>query len=116
MMLRNEKPLAVFSDGHDAFHEAVLRHLRLFDRHVADGTILRLDYVELAKGKGGRRDVHVVMFALPNEAWRFEAMIVLRTQLSGRSLDHERREGALLGYTDRQNDLYAAYLAGDPTS
>lgn len=110
MMLRMQKPLAVFADAYERFPQAVLRYLRLFDRHVAEGTLLRMDYVELAKAVGWARDIHVVMFAQPGEAWRFEAMVALRAELSNWSLEKERREGELLGYSDRQNDLYAAHV------
>jgi hypothetical protein len=55
--------------------------------------------------------VRYVFYALRNEAWRIPAMIlVLHQQLKvpGPSEAIDRITGALLGYTDEQNDAYCA--------
>lgn len=111
MMLRGEKPLAVFSDGYGCFPDVVERYLRWFDQHVERGRLLRLDYVEILSRPPGIRRLHVIMYSLPDEAWRFDAMIELRAQMSQWSADDERQEGELLGYSDWENDRYAEYLA-----
>ena len=41
MMLRREKPLAIFSDVEDAFPTVLFRYLRLFDRHVKSGQLVK---------------------------------------------------------------------------
>jgi hypothetical protein len=109
MMLRGEKPLAVFSDGLDYFPDVVLRYLRLFDRHVEAGRLVKRDYV--SPDPGARvKGWHTILYALPDEAWRIDAMIELR--LSGMwsagswTAAHERREGELLGYADWQVEYH----------
>lgn len=109
MMLRGEKPLAVFSDGLDHFPEVVLRYLRLFDRHVASGSFVKREYV-VPDTSGRARGWHTILFARAEETWRIDAMIELR--LSGMfpggpwTGAHERCEGELLGYADWQNDYH----------
>jgi hypothetical protein len=99
LMLKGVKPLAVFADWHGQYPEVVLRYLRLFDRHVASGRFVRRDHLQQAP----RYVVHYILFALPDEAWRIDAMIELKESESW-SPDHERREGELLGYEDWMND------------
>ncbi|MCT8002755.1 hypothetical protein NZL82_12810 [Sphingomonas sanguinis] len=45
LMLKGVKPLAMFVDGRDCFSAGVIRYLRLFDRRVAAGRIIRRDMV-----------------------------------------------------------------------
>jgi hypothetical protein len=53
LMLKGTKPLAMFADGEDYFPEAVLRYLRMFDRHVESGRFTRRDMVAVdSKGSG----------------------------------------------------------------
>ncbi len=106
MMLRGEKPLAVFVDGYDRFPEAVQRYLACFDRHVSEGVLLKREYV-VPDGaiRGGCKGWHTIIYALPEEAWRIDAMIALRLS-NQRSLDHEREEGRLLGYEEWQNEIW----------
>lgn len=116
MMLRREKPLAVFCDGMGYFPEVVLRYLRLFDRHVAAGRFVKREYV-VPDTSGRVRGWHTILFARAEEAWRIEAMIELR--LSGMwpggpwTPAHERREGELLGYADWQNDYHMIRYRND---
>lgn len=104
MMLRGVKPLAVFSDGYDHFPDAVVRYARMFDRHVALGRLVRRDYVEL----WGKHATHVILFATPSEEWRIDAMLDLRQHLGDWNIERERLQGALLGYTDEQNEVWIA--------
>lgn len=103
MMLRGEKPLAVFTDGHGCFPPAVERYLRLFDRHVASGRFVRRDFV-IPYVSRRTRGMHTI-FALADEAWRIDAMIVLRTSDTW-TFEQEREEGCLLGYAEWQNDIW----------
>ena len=107
MMLHGTKPLAIFVDDYGEFPEGVRRYLRSFDRHVAAGRFEKREYVDLrTRGAKEIRRVHVILYALPGESWRIDAMIELHGQLSHWSSEAERREGELLGYEDWQNDLW----------
>src|SRR6478672_2605613 len=108
MMLRGEKPLAIFSDVEGSFPAAVVRYLRMFDRHVLAGTLIRREHRETIEIRGELRTLLTVLYALPEEARRIHAMLDLRRNLSAWTKEHERREGALLGYTDTQNDAWIA--------
>ena len=113
MMLRGTKPLAVFSEVDGAFVEPLARYLRLFGRHVEAGRLLRKLHIERCHTAGlDGRELHVVLFALPAERWRIEAMIDLRRRLCAWTADDERTEGSLLGYSDWQNDLWLAKRFG----
>ncbi len=102
LMLQGVKPLAKFADYEGHFLEVVLRYLRMFDRHVAAGRLVRRDeFFERAKGL-----VHHVYFALPGEEWRIQAMIDLTSRPGRWTLEREREEGELLGYTSEQNDIW----------
>jgi hypothetical protein len=104
MMLRGEKPLAVFYDGVGAFPAAMLRYLRMFDRHTAAGRFVKREYVVPNQHVRG---THSILYALVDEAWRIDAMIELRLAMhEGWSAEMERREGELLGYSDWQNDAW----------
>ena len=100
LMLAGKKPLAVFVDGRDRFPEVVSRYLRLFDRHVASGTITRFDH--FSKASWG--ECHHIFFALPGEEWRFQAMLDLVFAGEPWTIVQERRQGELLGYDDWMND------------
>lgn len=104
-MLAGKKPLASFVDGKDSFPEVVLRHLRLFDRHVAEGRFVRRDHFSVIPGRK-QYTAHRILFALPGEEWRMQAMIDLMSGSATWSPAHERREGELLGYEDWMNDYW----------
>ena len=115
MMLRGEKPLANFCDVRDRFPEVVTRYLRLFDRHVASGRFIRHDHLSTAS-ESSQQVLHRILFALPGEEWRIQAMVELHEKQNWTQA-LERREGELLGYTDWQNDFYMAnYGVRFPTS
>ena len=113
MMLLGVKPLAVFSDILDRFPDVVTRYLRMFDRYCEAGVLEKREYVDLDnfRGADGRR-VLVVLYSLPNESWRIDAMIKLREQLSAWNAEAERMEGSLLGYQEWQNDIWMATRFG----
>lgn len=111
LMLEGKKPLASFVDGKGCFPEVVTRYIRLFDRHVAGGRIIRLDHFSDVPGK--RPYVcHRIVFALPGEEWRMQAMIDLMSSDEAWSPEHERRQGELLGYEDWMNDYWLEFVYG----
>lgn len=105
-MLRGTKPLSVFVDGKDRFPAAVCRYLRLFDRHVAAGRLVRHDHV--SETDWGTR--HHILYALPGEEWRFQAMLDLVLCEDPWSAAKERRQGELLGYADWMNDYWLEHI------
>ena len=110
-MLAGEKPLASFVDGRHCFPEAVQRYLRLFDRHVAGGRIVRRDHFSEAAGRRPEV-VHRILFALPGEEWRIQAMIDLMTGNLPWTPESERRQGELFGYKDWMNDYWLERVYG----
>jgi hypothetical protein len=109
MMLRREKPLAVFCDVIGA-QLVLLRYLRMFDRHVVLGTLIRREFHKAIDIRGECRDLLAIFYALPEETWRIDAMIELRRCMDHEpwTEEHERLEGSLLGYTNAQNDAWIA--------
>lgn len=113
-MLAGKKPLASFVDGKNCFPEVVARYLRLFDRHVAEGRILRMDHFCEVSGKRTYIN-HRILFALPGEEWRMQAMIDLMAGREPWSPEIERRQGELLGYDDWMNDYWLEFVYGKHT-
>jgi hypothetical protein len=105
MMIRGEKPLAVFCDGYDDFPDVVLRYLRMFDRHVAAGRFVKREYVVPERSHPKVRGWHTILYALPDEDWRIDEMIALRFNQEW-SREAEREEGRLLGYSDWQTEVW----------
>jgi hypothetical protein len=109
LMLDGRKPLAVFGDVYpsDWFDEL----LAPFEPFVASGQILRriIDTPAPALKQqhpdlDGMRDV---LFALPDQAWRIDAYVKdILNRTRDWDDDLERRQGALLGYEDWQNDWW----------
>lgn len=104
LMLAGVKPLAMFVDAKDRFPDVVARYLRLFDRHVAAGSLIRRDHLS-GHTQSRAYALHQILFALPSEAWRIDAMIELKV-FSTWTDEHERREGELLGYEGWMNDYW----------
>jgi hypothetical protein len=107
LMLEGRKPLAVFSDVGPV--RADQRQLELlFDRHVANGSILKREVIEpfeaLPHPAEGRSSVtvRIVLYAIPGQVWRMEAFLLLHRlgNRNGWNDIFERLEGALLGYED----------------
>ena len=104
LMLRGEKPLARFSRQLRPTVPVLERYLRLFDRHVEEGT-----FIKHITGSDPARRVERVYYALPGQEWRIAEMDALLDGKTPWTLACERREGELLGYTDSQNDFWIAY-------
>jgi len=84
----------------------MLRYLLMFDRHIATGRFVRHDAFEAFPGRHNLR-LHRILFALPGEEWRIDAMIeLLRSKVW--TAAEERREGELLGYEGWMNDWWIA--------
>ena len=81
----------------------VLRYWRLFDRHVARGTLTRREVIEAVQGGMTSR---TLFYTLPGHEWRAEAMLVLVRETKLWTDDRERRFGELLGYEMWQNDFW----------
>ncbi|WP_454280017.1 hypothetical protein [Sphingomonas sp. Marseille-Q8236] len=109
LMLKGVKPPAMFVDGRDCFPAGVIRYLRLFDRRVAAGRIIRRDMVTEASAYQNHA-VHRMLLVLLGQEWRIDAMIALKGSPEW-TPDHERREGQLLGYEDWMNDHWHDLIA-----
>ena len=112
LMLGGAKPLANFADAEGRYPQNMVRYLRMFDQHVATGRFIRRDNLEPFPG---RKDLclHRILFSLPDEEWRIDAMIeLMRSNVW--TAAQERREGELLGYEGWMNDWWVErrYLTG----
>lgn len=104
LMLDGSKPLAYFSDQYPATPEIKESLERLFDPYVDQRRFVKRECVTSALGRSTR----IVMYALPNQEWRINAMILLleTAAKSGWNERFERMQGSLLGYEDWQNDTF----------
>ena len=104
LMLKGFKPLSVFSHVETASGLASFLS-RYFEPLVECGELVsaRLD----DDGSTAR----TLMFALPNEAWRFEAYRLIADTARATNWNDalERIEGSLLGYTLDQNNQWISY-------
>ena len=119
-MLERGKPMAAFCIEYpNAFPPDLCEQIipeKAFAPYVADGTLERRELVEpLAKPlpnhphiRGTRR----VFYAVPHEAWRIDAYIMLldASAAAGWNEGFERLEGSLLGYEHWQTDIWLARL------
>lgn len=106
LMLQGSKPLSVFTDDEPStgsisplFPEAK------FDAHVAAGRFVKYEHAEPVDN--GLRRVRWVFYALPKEAWRINAYVLLfeTSKRSGWNEGFERMQGSLLGYSEQENDI-----------
>ncbi len=104
LMLKGEKPLALFSDWYEQRSDVLERYLGFFDRHVQNGIFVKREFIEKTRSSSWR--VHVFLYSLPHEEWRIDAMIQLRSSPGEWTADHERHFGKLLGYEDWQNEYW----------
>jgi hypothetical protein len=105
LMLRAIKPLAYFMEFVGREPDCLVRYLRLFDRHVAAGRLIKREVTE-AFPKYSSLESRRIFYALPGQEWRVDAMLALFRQPGAWSLDRERRLGELLGYEEWQNDYW----------
>jgi hypothetical protein len=105
LMLKGEKPLAVFSERLPSNPDFELIPERFFAPHVEKGLFLVFEGA-ITDARGAQ--TRFVFYAKKGEEWRIEAyMLLKRTAIfSGWSEGFERMEGSLLGYEDWQNDAY----------
>lgn len=110
-MLEGKKPLAMFyAEVSELPNEEIIPE-EAFGLHVASGRFVRGETtIEAAYHPKLKRNVLVryVFFALKDEAWRIEAMKLLKKESgkSGWNETCERMEGSLLGYSDEENDVH----------
>jgi hypothetical protein len=111
LMLEGKKPLAIFGDAYGHFPKPVLRYFRMFDRHVEAGRFLKREYVFPLNDPQGRfKGIHTVLYALPDQDWRIDALIALQDRPGQWTKSVEREFGVLLGYEDWQNDIWIARM------
>jgi hypothetical protein len=112
LMLRGEKPLAVFDcpAGEDFNAE------KFFDPYVKIGRFVKREHSTpiMPRRNEESQDLiyQYVLYALPHEQWRIDAYILLRKVVTeeGWSTALERMEGELLGYEKWQNDIFIEYM------
>jgi hypothetical protein len=109
LMLRGTKPLAYFVHVLGTEPECVLRYYRLFDRHVALGRFVRREAFDTAPELPGRVQKRV-LYSLPEQEWRIDAMLALVALPGSWTRGRERKFGELLGYEEWQNDHWLTRL------
>jgi len=106
LMLEGRKPLAVFSGTFPSVPDREDIPERLFDPHVVAGKFIKRERV-FGGGSAGK-PTRTVLYALPQEAWRIDAYLLLHDTAAkvGWSEGFERMEGSLLGYEEWQTDIF----------
>ena len=105
LMLRGLKPLAYFMDVADTEPEACIRYWRMFDRQVSAGRLIKREVFEAMPDRPQLK-FRKLLYALPGQEWRIDAMLNLLNELGPWSDDRERRFGELLGYEPWQMDYW----------
>jgi hypothetical protein len=112
LMLRGTKPLAFFLDIVGREPDICIRYWRMFDRHVAEGRLIRREFIEAVPDLPQLR-YRGLFYALPGHEWRIDAMLMLLDEPLDKpgawSDDRERRFGELLGYEEWQNDYWLTH-------
>lgn len=110
LMKEGLKPLSVFTSMTPSSPDALALPTHLFADFVSSGRILMRTYCELLDNNPIFNGLEVVLYAAPAEAWRLDAYILVRTTARklGWSEPLVRMEGALLGYSEWQNDAFIA--------
>lgn len=105
LMLNGSKPLSAFSCDVNNDFESIPEEQ--FAPHVESGRILKQEHILRTEG----RSVRHVLYALPDQEWRFAAYLELMQKLilGEWSEQCERNQGELLGYADWQNDAYLEF-------
>jgi hypothetical protein len=104
-MIRGVKPLAVFSWVEGSEIDFVMRYLRMFDRRVGAGQIVKHQHVAPVPQLPHLSYFHIA-YTLPGEEWRAQAKLDLFNLPGPWTAARERRYGELLGYEDWQNDVW----------
>jgi hypothetical protein len=112
LMLVGRKPLAVFSEELSFLPDEELIPEEAFSRYVASGKFVRGEAVipgPYSQKPGRETKLKNVLFALKEEEWRINAMLLLLEQHAKTMVWNEtceRIECALLGYTDEETDAW----------
>ena len=112
LMLSQKKPLARFSEAEACLPNEEFIPEKAFSEYVESGVFVREQFEidsKVPDRKGNFHTIKYVLFALPAETWRIEAMRILITehQKTGQWNETcERIEGKLLGYTEEENDIW----------
>ena len=119
LMLEGKKPLAMFYAEVGELPDEELIPEDRFAPFISSGQFVRGESIEEGQyhPKLGRNvRVKYIFFAQVAEAWRIEAMKLLRRESdkSGWSETCERMEGSLLGYTDEENDAHIERALQNP--
>lgn len=104
LMLKGTKPLACFMEVVGREPDICIRYWRMFDRHVAVGRLIRREVIESLDPP--QLKLRRLFYALPDHAWRVDAMLTLLNEPGVWSDDCERRFGELLGYETWQIDYW----------
>jgi hypothetical protein len=110
LMLAGEKPLAMFTEVWPV--ESGFIPEDDFRPHVHAGRMIMREAFEPAPAIGNRPEnlkIRCVLYALPNEAWRIDAMLLLRSiyaRQGGWDEGLERMIGSLLGYSQADIDTF----------
>ena len=117
LMLAGQKPLAMFTEISPI--ETGLIPEDEFAPYVKSGRIIMHEVFEPMQDTAGHQEgLHIrrVLYALPEEIWRIEAILLVCRVASGlRRWDEglERVTGKLLGYEDRQIDAFVEKIRQD---
>ena len=112
LMLSGSKPLAMFYALTSELPDEELIPENLFSPHVANGIIIRREALisDLFNQKSNHETtIKYVFFALKNEDWRINAMLLSKEQHAKTNLWNEtceRIECALLGYSDDEIEAW----------
>ena len=111
LMKSGRKPLTVLSAGIPASESFEEIPEYLFDPLVESGLLVKGQFCEPNRScHPVYKGIRYVLYALKYQAWRMDAYIMLRNiaQKTGWNEALTRFEGSLLGYTEQENDAYAA--------
>lgn len=111
-MLEGVKPMAVFSDAYPNRIGPALYSDQPFEKYVEKGLINRTLKVRRVEKPNPDKNLYAVMYdyyTLPGEEWRIEEYEKLWDGPSW-TLQKERRQGELLGYSQEENDEHIARL------
>ena len=108
------KPLSVFTSMIPFSPDSLELPTSLFAPLLSEGRVVTRHYCEIMDINARFKGVEVVLYAHPSEEWRLDAYMLVRSiaRKVGWSEPLVRMEGALLGYSEWQND---AFIAASPS-